>query len=96
VVRYFEGGNVLQLGENGSAATLQVFGNVPGLVDVVRELALGRDDSPGHTVAGCELVLEALVAERRVSRSDSGKYGRAPRRTPPGGATGGMKSTFEV
>ena len=87
VVAYFDSGNALQLGEaNGSEATLQVFETVPGLVDVVRELALGRLDSPAHTVAGCELVLEALVGERRVSRSDSGRYGRAPRRTPPGGA----------
>jgi hypothetical protein len=59
----------------------------------VRELALGRDDSNGHTVAGCELILEALVAERRVTRSEGGRYGRAPRRSPPGG----MKPpTYEV
>ena len=96
VVAYFDGGNVLQLGDNaGSEATQQGFRMVPGLVDVVRELALGREDSAGHTVAGCELVLEALVAERRISRSDAGRYGRAPRRTPPGGATPGMK-TYEV
>lgn len=87
VVAYFEKGGVLQLGDTAaSVPTLQGFSAVPGLVDVVRELALGRDDSPGHTVAGCELVLEALVAERRISRSDAGRYGRAMRRTPPGGA----------
>jgi magnesium chelatase subunit I len=72
---------------------LQGFATVPGLVDVVHELALGRPDSPAHTVAGCELILEALVAERRISRSEAGRYTRAPRRTPPGG---GIKPTFEV
>ncbi len=94
VVAYFDGGGVLQLGDSaGSDATLEGFRIIPGLVDVVRELALGRDDSSGHTVAGCELVLEALVAERRVSRSEAGRYGRAPRRSPPGG----MKPpTYEV
>jgi magnesium chelatase subunit I len=95
VVAYFDGGGVLQLGDSASSdAVLQGFQVVPGLVDVVRELALGRDDSSGHTVAGCELVLEALVAERRITRSEAGRYGRAPRRSPPGG----MKPppTYEV
>jgi magnesium chelatase subunit I len=94
VVAYFDGGGVLQVGDTaGSDAALQGFGVVPGLVDVVRELALGRDDSSGYTVAGCELVLEALVAERRITRSEAGRYGRAPRRSPPGG----MKPpTYEV
>ena len=94
VVAYFDGGGVLQLGDTaGSDAALQGFQLVPGLVDIVRELALGREDSSGHTVAGCELVLEALVAERRITRSEAGRYGRAPRRSPPGG----MKPpTYEV
>ena len=47
----------------------------------------------GLPVAGCELILEALVAERRISRSDAGRYGRAPRRTPPGGL---KPPSFEV
>jgi hypothetical protein len=42
--------------------------------------------------AGCELVLEALVAEKRLSRSEAGGYMRATRR----GGGGGMKPTFEV
>jgi magnesium chelatase subunit I len=94
IVAYFDGGGVLQLGDiAANDAALEGFRVVPGLVDVVRELALGRDDSSGHTVAGCELILEALVAERRVTRSEAGRYGRAPRRSPPGG----MKPpTYEV
>ena len=94
VVAYFETGGVLQLGDTASSdASVQGFSVVPGLVDIVRELALGRDDSNGMTAAGCELVLEALVAERRITRSDAGRYGRAPRRSPPGG----MKPpTYEV
>jgi magnesium chelatase subunit I len=93
VVAYFDNGGVMQLGDTAASDTsLQGFSMVPGLVDAVRELALGPQDSAAHTVAGCELVLEALVAERRISRSEAGRYGRAQRRTPPGGA----KPTYEV
>lgn len=94
VVDYFERGGVLQLGDTASGtASLEGFRTVPSLLDIVRELGLARDDSAGHTAAACEFVLEALVADRRLSRSDTGSYGRGPRR-PPGG--GGPKSTFEV
>ena len=84
VVDYFERGGVLQLGDTATGlAALQGFENVPGLLDIVRELGLGRKDSPGHTAAACELVLEALVAERRISRDEGGEYTRtAPRRKP--------------
>jgi magnesium chelatase subunit I len=94
VVNYFDNGGVLQLGDiAASQAAVEGFRVVPGLLDIVRELALGRDDSAGYTVAGCELVLEALVSERRITRSEAGRYGRAPRRSPPGG----MKPpTYEV
>jgi magnesium chelatase subunit I len=53
---------------------------VPGLVPLVRRLGLAADDDVPGTVAACELVLEALVARRKISRSDAGRYGRA---TPP-------------
>jgi magnesium chelatase subunit I len=86
VVAYFDQGSVLQLGDSSVAATtLEGFRSVPALIDVVLELAIAREDSPAHMVAGCELVLEALAADRRISRSDAGRYSRAPRRTPPGG-----------
>jgi magnesium chelatase subunit I len=94
VVDYFERGGVLQLGETASgAASLEGFRTVPALLDVVRELGLGREDSAGHTAAACELVLEALVADRRLSRSDAGGYARGARRPPP---TGGSKPFLEA
>jgi magnesium chelatase subunit I len=50
---------------------------VPGLVELVHRVGLApRGDAP-LTVAACELVLEALVARKRISRSDGGLYGRA-------------------
>lgn len=95
IVDYFERGGVFQLGDTASgAASLEGFRNVPGLIEAVREIGLGRDDSPGYMAAACELVLEALVADRRLSRTESGSYARGPRR-PPGGAMPG-KPTFEV
>jgi magnesium chelatase subunit I len=104
IVDYFESGGVLQLGETSSAAAaLEGFGMVPGLLDVTRELGLGRHDSPGHTAAACELVLEALVAQRRLSRSETGSYARSDSRRRPGGSGGaggigglGAPPTFEV
>ena len=42
-------------------------------------------------VAACELILEALVARRKLSRSDGGEYVRAPheQRRRPGHDMGG-------
>jgi len=85
IVDYFDRGGVLQLGDTaGAAATLDGFRIVPGLVEAVEKLALVQTPaSDAAMVAGCELVLEALVAERRLSRSETGSYGRVARRSPP-------------
>jgi magnesium chelatase subunit I len=88
IVDYFERGGVLQLGETAAAATaVDGFATVDGLVDAVQEVGLGRHDSPGHVAAACEMVLESLVAQKRLSRSEGGSYGRAaprrPRNPPP-------------
>jgi len=89
VVDYFERGGVLQLGETASAAaSIKGFQLVPGLLDIVRELALGREDSAGYQAAGCELALEALVAQRRISRNDEGNYARSAPPRPKGGSAG--------
>ncbi|MFW6079630.1 MAG: hypothetical protein ACODAE_08415, partial [Gemmatimonadota bacterium] len=69
-------------------ACLEGFGTVPGLLDLVEALGFDPDDSPGSAVAACELALEALVADRRLSRSEGGRYGRAKRQAPAGGPGG--------
>ena len=78
IVIWFDEGGALQVTEDERATTMEVaFGAVPGLIDLVHHVGLaGPGDSP-LTVAGCELVLEALVARRKISRSDAGLYGRA-------------------
>ena len=85
IVDYFDRGGVLQLGDTaGSSATLEGFRTVPGLIEAVEKLALVQSSaSDGAMVAACELVLEALVAERRLTRSETGSYSRAARRQPP-------------
>ncbi len=103
VVDHFDEGGVLQLSDSAAAeACLEGFATVPGLLDAARFTRLLDDDaSPETTVAACELILEALVAERRVSRSETGRVGRAPRRQRPGGpggpfGPGGGKPPFPV
>jgi magnesium chelatase subunit I len=92
IVDYFERGGVLQVGDTAAGiASLDGFRAVPGLVDAATTMGLVRSDSAGWSAAACELILEALVAQRRISRNELGSYGRAPRRsTPPG------KPPFEV
>jgi magnesium chelatase subunit I len=79
VVIWFDGGGALQVTDDAPASTLaQAFASIPGLIELARlpELAGPKGDD-GTVVAACELVLEALVARKRVSRSDAGRYGRA-------------------
>jgi magnesium chelatase subunit I len=44
---------------------------------VVRDVGLAPRSDVAFSTAACELVLEALVARRKISRSDTGQYGRA-------------------
>jgi magnesium chelatase subunit I len=61
------------------ASTLRrAFDTVPGLVALVHHVGLAREGDAPVTAAACELVLESLVARRKISRSDGGQYGRAP------------------
>jgi len=84
VVEYFEGGGVLQISESAPEdLLLQGFASVPGLLDMVRASAAGRDAEAGggtpegaELVAACELVLEGLCARRLISRTASGAYAR--------------------
>src|SRR5690606_27595629 len=97
VVEHFDRGGVLQVADTAAAhACLEGFRAVPGLLGVIETLGLAHGASPGHIVAGCELVLEALVAERRISRSEAGRYTRAPRRQGPPHGPGFGKPSLEV
>ncbi len=86
VVAYFEEGGALQISPDaGADATLEGFSSVPGLAEGVEMVGLVPRSAPaGFRVAACELVLEALVAERRLSRTD-GAYRRPPPKEGPQG-----------
>jgi len=71
IVTWFDGGQALKIsGEERSEIAVKAFGLVPGLIEVARAMTSGRDSDAGTTVAACELVLEALAAQKRISRSE--------------------------
>jgi len=86
IVEYFETGGALQVGEDSaSAACVLGFETVPGLLQLVANVGLAPvAASDGLRAAACELVLEALVAQRRISRNTAG-YVRAPHQGPTQG-----------
>ncbi len=78
VIIWFDEGGALQVDdEQPSTLVAQAFSAVPQLLDIVHRTGLATPDDPGATAAACELVLEALVARRKISRNDRGQYGRA-------------------
>jgi magnesium chelatase subunit I len=86
IVQYFETGGALQVGEDsGSEACVQGFRTVPGLLELVQDVGLApKGAGDGVRAAASELVLEALVAQKRVSRTTSGGYARARHESPKG------------
>ena len=77
-MHWFDEGGALKVShDERSDALLKGFGVVPGLLDLVASTGLAKRKDPGTTVAGCELVLEGLAAERRIARSEEAGYTRA-------------------
>ncbi|MGE0351611.1 MAG: magnesium chelatase [Gemmatimonadales bacterium] len=88
IVTWFDEGGALKVAADERAETcLKGFAVVPGLLDVVQRNGWADDNHPGVTVAGCELILEALTAQKRISRAEDVGYTRArpERREPPFG-----------
>ena len=86
MVMWFDQGNALQVdGDVSSGAMVEGFQRIPGLLEVVYESGLGESGDASVVAAASELVLEALVARKKISRSDTGQYGRAqpPERRRP-------------
>jgi len=77
-VMWFDEGGALQVADDVDTNSMyEAFQTVPGLVELVHHVGLARERDAAAAVAACELVLEALVARRKISRSDAGQYGRA-------------------
>ena len=78
IVMWFDGGAALQVTDDAPAKTLRsAFDTVPGLMALVVEHDLAPDRDDPLVAGACELVLEALVARRKISRNEKGQYGRA-------------------
>ena len=79
VVIWFDEGGALQVtdDERADGDGRPASGACPGLLDLVHRVGLAPNGDAPQTVAACELVLEALVARKKISRSDGGLYGRA-------------------
>ncbi len=87
VVRWFDEGGALRIeSDSGSRVCLQAFDQVPALVDLVKASGIAKPEDPGAMVGACELVLEGLAFQKRITRSEELGYTRArpQRREPPG------------
>ncbi len=77
IVRWFDDGGALKVSSNErSDICLKGFAAVPGLLDVIEQTGLARKDDPATQVSACELVLEGLVAQKRITRTDELGYSR--------------------
>jgi magnesium chelatase subunit I len=87
IVEWFDTGGALKVGGDERAdALVRGFAAVPGLLDVVQQTGLAGTTDPARLVAAGELVLEGLVAQKRISRSDELGYARArAEKRGPGG-----------
>ena len=76
IIDYFESGGVIQVSEDATAAAcVDGFRQVPGLLDMTELLELVSAESPdGQKAAACELVLEGLASNNRISRTRGGAY----------------------
>ncbi|MGH7539283.1 MAG: magnesium chelatase [Gemmatimonadales bacterium] len=86
IVHWFDEGGALKISADERSETLlKGFSVVPGLLDLVDQVGLAGKKDPAHMVAACELVLEGLVAEKRISRSEELGYVRVrPEPRSPG------------
>jgi magnesium chelatase subunit I len=84
IIMWFDEGGALMVDEDAKSQLVhRGFEIVPGLLKIVHDTGLAAENDPAQSVSACELALEALVARKRISRSDAGEYGRAapePRR----------------
>ncbi len=92
IVAWFDQGGALKVsGEERTDLCLKGFSVVPGLIDLATNTGLSTKADPARTVAACELILEGLAAQKRISRSEELGYTRAkPERREPGYGKGGI------
>ncbi len=80
IIIWFDTGSALEVNDEVMAkAARAAFATVPGLIEqaTANGLPVGTD---ADAVVACELILESLVARRKITRSEGGTYGRSVRR----------------
>ena len=78
IVHWFDEGGALKITpDERSEALLKGFTVVPGLLGLVDQVGLAAKKDPATIVSACELILEGLVAEKRIARSEELGYVRA-------------------
>ena len=92
IVAWFDQGGALKVpGDERAELCHQGFAVVPGLLDIVNDVGLAPKADHPRAVAACELMLEGLAAQKRISRTEELGYTRAkPERREPGYGKGGM------
>ena len=78
VIMWFDAGGALQVQDDVRAeSVVDGFSTVPGLLGLVELTGLAEKTDSPMVAAACELILESLVARRKISRTDAGLYGRS-------------------
>jgi len=78
IIRWFDDGGALRVSDTDSAdLCLSSFRRVTGLLDAVKQSGLADKSQPGVLVAACELILEGLHAQKKISRSEERGYAAA-------------------
>src|ERR1700694_176314 len=78
IVHWFDEGVAIKITPDARAESLlKGFSVVPGLLALVDQVGLAGRKAPATIVSACELVLEGLVAEKRIARSEELGYVRA-------------------
>lgn len=88
IIEWFDQGGAIKVSQHERAdLCLAAFKTVPGLLEAVELVGLAEQRQPGVLVAACELILEGLVAQKRLSRNEELGYTRS-RRGGFGGSAG--------
>lgn len=75
IVDWFELGGTLQSGDSlGADALLNDTKDVQGLHELAERLAVGEEPSPAALASAVDFVLEGLYAQKKISRSNDGRY----------------------
>jgi magnesium chelatase subunit I len=75
VIGWFNDGGTLRVSDTDSAALcLKGFRTIDGLLDAAEQSHLADHLQPDALVAACELILEGLYAQKKISRSEERGY----------------------